>query len=701
MRIKNIYFSFLFSILVNILFFIQGSFAQGTWTSKGNITGVARNTAVAFTIGTKGYFGIGLSNSSYVQDFWEYDPASNTWTQKADFGGGPRGFAVGFSIGNFGYAGTGTNNSFVTWFNDFWRYDPAANVWTQVASFGGTGRTTAAGFSIGNYGYLGTGNDVNGQRQDFWKFDPVGNNWVQLGNFAGGTRADVDRAPFVIGNFAYWGTGANGWNDLWQYDPATDTWAQKANFPGPTRYGATGFTLCDKGYLGLGSSGGGSPTFYSDYWQYDPVANSWSAVTSLPAVGRCDAPAFVVNNKAYLGTGYGLTFYSDWWEFSMGSSVAISVTASSTVICSGSSVTLTASGGNTYLWSNGSSATTIVVSPTVSTSYNVTDTTSACVSGGTVLINVAAQPTVTISGLATICSGNAATLSATGGGVYSWSTGATASSIVASPSANTSYSVTVSNSCGTSTATTLVSVVSNVTANILCQNVCSGNIATLSASGGGNYTWSTGSTTSSIATSSAGTYSVVVSLGTCSDTAACTVNIFNSPTALAGADVSITGGTSTVLTASGGTNYVWSTGESTASISVSPAVTTSYTVVVTDANGCSDVDSVTVFVTSEPVNCSFSSPDEFAIPNAFSPNGDSENDALKLLFKDISCIKEYTFTVYNRWGEEVFTTTNPIDEWDGTYNGKKEESAVFAYYMKAVMLDKREIVKHGNVSLIR
>ena len=49
-----------------------------------------------------------------TNDFWEYDPSTNTWTQKADFGGTARNWAVGFSIGNKGYIGTGYDLSGVT-----------------------------------------------------------------------------------------------------------------------------------------------------------------------------------------------------------------------------------------------------------------------------------------------------------------------------------------------------------------------------------------------------------------------------------------------------------------------------------------------------------------------------------------------------------------------------------------------------------
>src|SRR5437762_11675828 len=80
--------------------------------------------------------------------------AQDTWTQKADFGGIERYGAVGFSIGNKGYIGIGYHLGVE---KDFWEYDPVANAWTQKANFAGTARWLATGISIGSKGYIGTG----------------------------------------------------------------------------------------------------------------------------------------------------------------------------------------------------------------------------------------------------------------------------------------------------------------------------------------------------------------------------------------------------------------------------------------------------------------------------------------------------------------------------------------------------------------
>lgn len=62
------------------------SSAEGTWTQKADFGGVSRRIACSFSIGNKGYIGIGRTGSFY-KDFWEFEPSTNVWTQKADFGG--------------------------------------------------------------------------------------------------------------------------------------------------------------------------------------------------------------------------------------------------------------------------------------------------------------------------------------------------------------------------------------------------------------------------------------------------------------------------------------------------------------------------------------------------------------------------------------------------------------------------------------
>jgi hypothetical protein len=114
-----------------------------SWTSKANYPGVGTFAAAAFSIGSKGYVGTGAANNGDNKDFYEFNPSAATgsqWTRIPDFPGTARNNAVGFSIGNKGYIGTGSNTA------DFWEYDPITNNWTSKAA--GYACTSAAAFAV-------------------------------------------------------------------------------------------------------------------------------------------------------------------------------------------------------------------------------------------------------------------------------------------------------------------------------------------------------------------------------------------------------------------------------------------------------------------------------------------------------------------------------------------------------------------------
>src|SRR5687767_11073325 len=81
----------LHSLLLASIAFSTAAIGQGTWTQKANYGGPATEKASGFSIGTKGYIGLGTSGTP---DFWEWDQATNTWTQEANFTGPTRSFAV-------------------------------------------------------------------------------------------------------------------------------------------------------------------------------------------------------------------------------------------------------------------------------------------------------------------------------------------------------------------------------------------------------------------------------------------------------------------------------------------------------------------------------------------------------------------------------------------------------------------------------
>jgi gliding motility-associated-like protein len=282
-------------------------------------------------------------------------------------------------------------------------------------------------------------------------------------------------------------------------------------------------------------------------------------------------------------------------------------------ICIGMVDTLVATGGVTYQWNTGSNNDSIFVNPTTATGYTVTVTdTNGCSSSTTFTVHVSSV-TASITGTNAICSGDSVVLAASGGGTYLWNTGDTNSSITVGPTSSTVYTVVVTNAVGctdidTFSITVTPTPVASVTAT--ATSLCYGSSTTLIASGGATYQWSptTGLNNPNISNPIATppslsniTYTVVVSNSACIDTATITITVNPLPTvsiSVAPSSAVICNGDTAVLTASGGTNYVWAPGgQNTTTISVSPSSSTTYTVVATDANGCSNMATVTINVT--------------------------------------------------------------------------------------------------------
>jgi gliding motility-associated-like protein len=91
-------------------------------------------------------------------------------------------------------------------------------------------------------------------------------------------------------------------------------------------------------------------------------------------------------------------------------------------------------------------------------------------------------------------------------------------------------------------------------------------------------------------------------------------------------------------------------------------------------------------------------PSKLGVPTAFSPNGDGDNDQLKLLGSGFA---EVDFRIYDRYGKLVFETVDPDVGWDGTVNGVKQEVEVYTYYIRVLYQDKDVVEETGNITLLR
>ncbi len=89
------------------------------------------------------------------------------------------------------------------------------------------------------------------------------------------------------------------------------------------------------------------------------------------------------------------------------------------------------------------------------------------------------------------------------------------------------------------------------------------------------------------------------------------------------------------------------------------------------------------------------------IPNAFTPNGDGNNDIIYAQSSIIDDTEEFILRIYNRWGEKVFETNDITQGWDGTWRGKKLDPDVYDYYMEGFCVDGQSFLIQGNITLIR
>ncbi|MCO6499399.1 MAG: PKD domain-containing protein [Vicingus serpentipes] len=296
-------------------------------------------------------------------------------------------------------------------------------------------------------------------------------------------------------------------------------------------------------------------------------------------------------------------------------------------LCIGSNVQLSASGGNQYVWSpvselNNPNIPNPISSATITRVYTVTvtDVATGCSNTDNVTVTVNPLPTVFAGNDASVCSGGNLQLNATGGISYSWSptTGLNNPNIanpIATPPATTLYTVTATDANGC-VASDDINITVNA-ANFLTVGpdvgICPGTNTTLSATGGTTYSWTptTGLNNPNIGNPVASPavttqYTVISSnAGGCQDTGMVTVTVYPPAVANAGTDVEICPAGNIGLNALGGVSYAWSpiTGLNNPSIGnpiASPTATTTYTVTVTDANGCIDTDDILVTVNPLP-----------------------------------------------------------------------------------------------------
>ncbi|MES2554495.1 MAG: VCBS repeat-containing protein, partial [Bacteroidota bacterium] len=337
----------------------------------------------------------------------------------------------------------------------------------------------------------------------------------------------------------------------------------------------------------------------------EPTNNVWSTGDVTPSITVNTAGLYTVTTTV----GGCPSLVSLPTIVSIGLTIPVPTISASgpTTFCAGGSVVLTSSSAIDNTWSTGETTQSITVS--TPGNYSVTVNNGFCSASSSpigVTVNpLPSVPTITASGATTFCSGDSVILTSSSSTDNFWSTGETTQSITVSTSGTFTVEV-IENGCssGNSVAETVTVNPTPVTPTISASGsttFCAGDSVVLTSSSSTDNFWSTGETTQSITVLTSGNYDVMVNDGLCSAGSASisiTVNPIPAlPTITASGATTFCSGGSVVLTSSSVTDNLWSTGESTQSITVSTSGT--FTIEVIE-NGCSSGNSVAEAVTVNP-----------------------------------------------------------------------------------------------------
>ena len=432
------------------------------------------------------------------------------------------------------------------------------------------------------------------------------------------------------------------------------------------------------------------------------------------------------------------------------------VTPTNTVLCQGSSISYTATGLNTYTWSpaftlSSSTGSVVTANPTVTTTYTVIGKdANGCLSNPQLMtLTVVPVPSATAIlatplGNDSICGGTTGTLSVntstppTGFSYnYTWTTtpSYTNTFIVPPnfqqiaflpPTPNPTTTITYSVQVAYSTLSTCVSPPSTVTVTVINCNppvasfttipandtICTGQcLVFMNTSTGGQpqtVQWIVPGATPNTFSGDfpqfcfpvPGDYTVFIKVtnnwGADSTIVPNYIHVVDTPNVVGIRDTSINFGDCVTLYGTQASYYSW-TGPNGFSClgcaTITPCnltETSIFYVTGYNSKNCKSIDTVVVKVNPD---CG-----EMFIPSAFSPNGDGVND---ILYVRGRCLKNFTFQIFNRWGELVFETSDKNIGWDGTQNGQALNTGVFVYKLEGTTYDNKYYIQKGHITLLR
>ncbi len=537
--------------------------------------------------------------------------------------------------------------------------------------------------------------------------------WLPSAGLSSTTSATVIATPTVTTSYTVTGTNSCG----------TNTAVSTITVLNPPTINVNSATICTGISVSLTANGANTYT--------------WSPTIGLSGSTGTTVSANPLNTVTYSIVGTDINNCSNSTTATVTVNPLPSVTVNSASICAGSSTLLTATGANTYTWTpatdlSANTGANVTATPTVTTTYSISGTDiNGCKNSTSSMISISHPSIITVN-LATICAGDSAVLNANGANTYSWFpttnlSGATGTSVIASPLTTTSYSVIGTNGCGSDTAVSTVIIHPLPAASLISNNTgCQAVNASIKGSNGKApylFTYQiNGVTQVPVSSDPSGVANLSqnnVSLGSytysvigVSDANHCSspvinqtsiINVYSKPNAL----FTVSPEKTTILKSSitlnnasiGGDSWKWDFGDSITSFSQNPgahtyADTGHYTIrlITITQYGCEDSTYQSVIITL---------PFVLYVPNTFTPNGNGINDVFAPKGEGIL---NYEMYIYDRWGQNIFYTNDLTVGWDGKANGGSKpaqmDSYVYVIDVKAAT-DMHDYTYKGTINLVR
>ena len=335
--------------------------------------------------------------------------------------------------------------------------------------------------------------------------------------------------------------------------------------------------------------------------------------------------------------------------------------------------------GATFLWTAAAGGNIVsgadTLNPVVDAGgvYTLTITSatpSGCVkqSSVTVMEDTTPPPISLTAPTLTICNGESVTLTASGASSYTW-TGlpGNGNTQTVSPTSTTSYTVSAVGANGCTAQTTItITVVPAIISSLSDIQICNGNTGLLDAGPGPNYTysWNTGETSRTISPTQSGTYTVTINNGVCSKVFSATVSYTKVPEIL---EIVYQNDALTVLAKNNEASpleYSINDGISWQSSNIFYNILKNAEYTIRVRNVRTLCDTAVVYYT-------------FFLPNAITPNGDGYNDVIS--FAGITKFNNFSATIFDRYGQQIFKATEQNPVWDGKYLGRTIPTATYWY----------------------